>query len=106
MLPVFILSNEIAKGIILITRGCVMSCYLTTNELIYDRMNTLYNIFSRAPADCRQYFTGVSGAVKSYNFAGGQMLASQQYTDCFRQELGKIISYFNINNNNKSCCVF
>ena len=64
-------------------------------------MNTLYNIFCRAPADCRQYFTGVSGAVKSYNFAGGQMLASQQYTDCFRQELGKIINYFFINNDNK-----
>ena len=26
-----------------ITRGSVMCCYFTTNELIYDRMNTLYN---------------------------------------------------------------
>ena len=56
--------------------------------------NNITSTFCRAPADCRQYFTGVSGAVKSYNFAGGQMLASQQYTDCFRQELGNITSYF------------
>ena len=45
-----------------------------------------YNI--RAPADCRQYFTGVSGTFSSYNYAGAQMLQTQQYTDCFRQEQG------------------
>ena len=42
----------------------------------------------RAPADCRQYFTGVSGTVKSYNFGGAGMLPSQLYTNCFRQEQG------------------
>ena len=36
------------------------------------------NIF-RAPADCVQYFTGVSGNVQSYNF-GNQILQSQTYS--------------------------
>lgn len=43
---------------------------------------------TRAPTDCRQYFTGASGTVSSYNFGGKLMLAAQQYTNCFRQELG------------------
>ena len=43
MLPVFIVSYGIAKCIREITRGSVMCCYLMTNDLIYDRMNTLYN---------------------------------------------------------------
>ena len=43
----------------------------------------------RAPTDCKQFFTGLSGNFKSYNFGGGVMLASQIYTMCFRQELGK-----------------
>merc|ERR1712102_114489 len=42
----------------------------------------------RAPTDCTQYFTGVSGSVKSYNFAGGQLLNSQYYTNCIRTEKG------------------
>ena len=33
---------------------------------------------SRAPTDCVQYFTGVSGTVQSYNF-GNQILQSQNY---------------------------
>ena len=33
----------------------------------------------RAPTDCVQYFTGVSGNVKSYNFAGSQVLQTQNY---------------------------
>ena len=36
-------------------------------------------IIPRAPTDCTQYFTGVSGNVKSYNFAGSQILQSQNY---------------------------
>ena len=43
VLPVFIVSYGIAKCIREITRGSVMCRFLTTNELIYDRMNTLYN---------------------------------------------------------------
>ena len=43
----------------------------------------------RAPTDCRQYFTGTSGTIKSYNFDGGLMLQSQLYANCIRQELGK-----------------
>jgi len=40
----------------------------------------------RAPTDCTQYFTGVSGTVKSYNF--GQMLQSMDYENCIRTEAG------------------
>ena len=36
------------------------------------------NIF-RAPTDCVQYYTGVSGNVQNYNF-GNQILASQDYS--------------------------
>jgi len=42
----------------------------------------------KAPTDCTQYFTGVSGNVKSYNFAGSQILQSQNYDNCIRQEKG------------------
>ena len=42
----------------------------------------------RAPTDCVQYFTGVSGSVKSYNYAGGQILAGQRYNNCIRTEKG------------------
>ena len=41
------------------------------------------NIF-RAPTDCVQYFTGTAGSVKSYNYAGGQILAGQRYNNCIR----------------------
>jgi hypothetical protein len=50
------------------------------------------SLVSRAPADCRQYFTGTAGTVKSYNYGGSLMLAAQQYTNCFRQELGDIFA--------------
>jgi len=42
----------------------------------------------KAPTDCAQYFTGTAGSVKSYNFAGGQLLNSQYYTNCIRTEGG------------------
>jgi len=40
----------------------------------------------KAPTDCTQYFTGVSGNVQSYSY--GQMLTSQYYTNCIRTEKG------------------
>ena len=40
---VFIVSYGIAKCLREIIMGSVMCRYLRTNELIYDRMNTLYN---------------------------------------------------------------
>merc|ERR1712117_516419 len=40
----------------------------------------------KAPTDCTQYFTGVSGSVLSYSY--GQMLNSQYYTNCVRTEKG------------------
>jgi hypothetical protein len=57
--------------------------------LLFETNLIIFNFIDRAPTDCRQYFTGVSGSVKSYNFAGTQMLGSQIYTNCFRQEIGK-----------------
>eukprot|EP00095_Tigriopus_kingsejongensis_P007869 maker-scaffold127_size327531-snap-gene-0.8 protein:Tk07869 transcript:maker-scaffold127_size327531-snap-gene-0.8-mRNA-1 annotation:"PREDICTED: uncharacterized protein LOC100161421" len=43
---------------------------------------------NKAPTDCVQYFTGVSGGFQSYNFQGGQLIDNQAYTTCFRQEEG------------------
>jgi len=40
----------------------------------------------KAPTDCTQYFTGVSGSVLSYSY--GQLLKSQYYTNCIRTEAG------------------
>merc|ERR1712024_326716 len=54
-----------------------------------------YNILARqisctaswkAPTDCTQYFTGVSGNVQSYSY--GQLLNSMYYTNCIRTEAG------------------
>merc|ERR1719397_391863 len=42
----------------------------------------------RAPTDCTQYFTGVAGSVVSYNYAGGQLLRGNYYTNCIRTEAG------------------
>ena len=42
----------------------------------------------RAPTDCTQYFTGSAGSVKSYNYAGGQLLQGNYYTNCIRTEAG------------------
>merc|ERR1711881_664077 len=39
-------------------------------------------------AGCLQYFTGVTGNLYSYNYAGGVHLANQQYTNCIRTEQG------------------
>eukprot|EP00096_Caligus_rogercresseyi_P003219 TRINITY_DN1591_c0_g1_i1.p1 TRINITY_DN1591_c0_g1~~TRINITY_DN1591_c0_g1_i1.p1 ORF type:complete len:354 (-),score=-14.50 TRINITY_DN1591_c0_g1_i1:207-1268(-) len=41
---------------------------------------------SLPPDGCLQYFTGVSGTVKSYNF--GVLLASTAYDNCIRNEIG------------------
>ena len=43
--------------------------------------------YYRAPSDCFQYHTGIFGNIQSFNFANGQMLSSQAYKICFRQEL-------------------
>ncbi|CAG7731390.1 unnamed protein product [Allacma fusca] len=42
----------------------------------------------RAPEGCLQYFRGVSGVIRSYNFdfTSGQQLSNQDYTTCIRQE--------------------
>ena len=40
----------------------------------------------RAPTDCTQYFTGVSGNVQNYGY--GEFLGSQYYTNCIRTEKG------------------
>ena len=42
----------------------------------------------RAPTDCVQYFTGIEGLIQSYGFGSGQLLYSQDYQACIRQEDG------------------
>merc|ERR1711970_285540 len=42
----------------------------------------------KAPTDCVQYFTGSTGTIQSYNFAGGQLLQGMYYTNCVRTEAG------------------
>jgi len=42
----------------------------------------------RPPEGCLQYFTGTSGTIQSYNYAGGYHLASQKYSSCVRTEQG------------------
>jgi len=42
----------------------------------------------KAPTDCTQYFTGTSGTIQSYNFAGGQLLQAMYYNNCIRTESG------------------
>jgi len=40
----------------------------------------------KAPTDCTQFFTGISGTVYSYSY--GQFLQAQYYTNCVRTEKG------------------
>jgi hypothetical protein len=43
----------------------------------------------RAPIDCQQYFTGLSGTFMSYGWTAQQVMSqNQEYTNCFRQEIG------------------
>ena len=42
----------------------------------------------KPPVDCLQYFTGITGYIYSYNYAGGTHLANQDYTNCIRTEQG------------------
>ena len=42
----------------------------------------------RPPEGCLQYFTGTTGTIQSYNYAGGFHLASQRYSNCIRTEKG------------------
>ena len=49
----------------------------------------MYRLCSRAPTDCVQWFTGISGNVYSYNFAGSQLLNAQSYNNCIRTEEGE-----------------
>ena len=45
-------------------------------------------LIPRAPTDCVQYFTGKTGTITSYNFAGAQFLQAQYYSNCIRTEQG------------------
>ena len=46
------------------------------------------NVNYKAPDDCLQYFTGIGGNVRSFNFAGQMMSTNQRYVSCVRQEEG------------------
>ena len=41
----------------------------------------------RAPTDCVQYFTGLTGSVANYGFGSGDLLINQEYTMCIRTEV-------------------
>ena len=48
-----------------------------------------FPVLPTAPSACLQYYTGVSGTIKSFNFDGsetGPHLASQSYAICIRDE--------------------
>ena len=42
----------------------------------------------RAPTNCVQYFTGLSGSVETYNHQGAQVLQGMNYQNCIRTEKG------------------
>lgn len=54
---------------------------------------------SRAPTDCDQYFTGISGELKSINFDGGIQLRDIQYTICIRREVGSCGIQYTVQDN-------
>ena len=47
---------------------------------------------TRAPTDCVQYFTGLTGSVANYGFGSGDLLHSQQYSNCIRTEVLYILA--------------
>merc|ERR1712241_1147558 len=75
--------------------GATSSVDITLSSA-YDAASKQWNILTRqkactaswkAPTDCVQYFTGVAGNIKSYNF-GNQIFKTQDYSNCIRQEKG------------------
>ena len=42
----------------------------------------------KPPEGCLQHFTGTTGYIYSYNYAGGTHLATQDYSNCIRTEQG------------------
>ena len=42
----------------------------------------------KPPQGCLQYFTGTTGYLTSYNYAGGYHLSNQNYNNCIRTESG------------------
>merc|ERR1712038_570871 len=50
---------------------------------------------SKAPSDCDQYLTGISGNVISFNWYGAVLLRNKDFTACIRREKGYCgISYY------------
>ena len=80
---------------------CVCVClqvfeHVTANKQRLSHLLTLGSCLSQLEcgarwspqSGCTQWFTGVTGTLQSYNFAGGQHLANQDYSICVRQEAG------------------
>eukprot|EP00094_Tigriopus_californicus_P013720 TCALIF_13276-PB protein Name:"Protein of unknown function" AED:0.26 eAED:0.26 QI:24/0.8/0.66/1/0.4/0.5/6/0/195 len=63
---------------------------ITSAAATYEIKVTYYQCSSlnKAPANCVQYFTGVSGSFQSYNFQGMVINDDQNYLTCIRQERG------------------
>ena len=51
---------------------------------------------TRAPTDCVQYFTGITGSVANYGFGSGDLLTNQQYTNCIRTEVDHLFQFLGI----------
>ena len=55
-------------------------------------MNSYKNVLFRAPSGCRQFFTGETGTITSFNHvngaAVGTILGSTNYKACIRMEAG------------------
>ena len=62
-------------------------------EFVFDVTNRLSNNLFRAPSDCFQFYTGIAGRVKSFNYGGTNLQIwdstnGLSYSACIRQELG------------------
>lgn len=57
------------------------------NQIFIEGNTQLLKIFL-APNSCVQYYTGVSGTIRSFNYDGtsGRQLSNQDYTICIRTE--------------------
>ncbi|XP_059096032.1 uncharacterized protein LOC131890653 [Tigriopus californicus] len=67
-----------------------ISFTIASSAATYQIKVTYYQCSSlnKAPANCVQYLTGVSGSFQSYNFQGMVVNDNQNYLTCMRQERG------------------
>jgi hypothetical protein len=66
-------------------------------NLIKEEQVMQKQFFFRAPTDCLQFYTDISGTFQSFNFnnGNGAVIEKQNYNVCFRQAEG-FFEYFYI----------